>query len=94
MAGKIRCIDKQDVEISVVVVVNECAAGAHGLGQISLAKAARVMHKLKSCLLGNVNVVDARIGDRSRRRQRPPEPEYRGHEARKNDQPENKFAVP
>ena len=57
-SGKVFTVDEQDVGISVVVVINECAAGTHRLRQPFLTKGAIVMDKVNAGLRGNVAEVN------------------------------------
>ena len=63
VSREICAVDEKNVGISVVVVVDEGAAGAHGFGEPLLAEGAVVVGEVDSGLSGDVAVVDVLGGD-------------------------------
>ena len=60
MAGPVRAIDEQDVEPAVAVVIEEGAAGAHGLGQKLRSERAIVVAESDSGGCGDVGELKIR----------------------------------
>src|SRR5439155_11711787 len=60
VAGKVLAVHKQNVWLAVVIVVDEGAARAHGLGQVFLSKGAGVVNETDPGLAGHVDKVYGR----------------------------------
>ena len=62
MAGEIFAVDQDDIRISIIVVVNESAAGAHGFGQPLLPESTVVVSEMDSGLSGNIAEMNLGLG--------------------------------
>ena len=71
VSREICAVDEKNVGISVVVVVDEGAAGAHGFGEPLLAEGAVVVGEVDSGLGGDVAEVDLLCLARQRERLEP-----------------------
>jgi hypothetical protein len=78
MAGEIFSVHQENVGVTVIVVIEEGAAGAHGFGQPLFSEGAVVMGEVNSGWSGDVAKVGL-LGARGQREQNPPQ-RHRGTE--------------